>query len=89
MHALTDVSRESGDVHPLYRGPRPQQEEDDHEVQLDDDLFHGSLMVTFRSALCSLLILLLSLSSPLPLLELSEILNMQEIGSKYEKVDGS
>ena len=58
MHALTDVSRECGDVHPLYRGPRPQQEEDDHEVQLDDDLFHGSLMVTFRPALCSMLILL-------------------------------
>ena len=57
-HALTDVSRECGDVHPLYRGPRPQQEEDDHEVQLDDDLFHGSLMVTFRPALCSMLILL-------------------------------
>ena len=47
MHALTDVSRECGDVHPLYRGPRPQQEEDDHEVQLDNNLFDGPFIVTF------------------------------------------
>ena len=54
LQSLTDIPRECGDVHPLYRGPRSQHEEDDHEVYLDDNLFDGSLMVTFRSTFLGL-----------------------------------